>query len=317
MEFVAKYFGILKDFDFNKITKDNFPTLIDKKIFIPRKLSNCYLGEEYFGLEVEKEPFGFSDFFLFNNKEYHLYYEIYDEMYLFDKSKIESDNKIDYHKKNIDFEIDIEENLFNKLRIIETKYLGYQSLINDYELYSLFKNENRYSDEIRNFSDYYENEIKAYEEYEGISNFLQGIDEFYCKELKETWETMHLVKEASYYLGIKKTEIKNDINNISINEIELNITSKIFKDNGFQIFIFLSENYIGLKNKAFFSYLYQFLIKHNKIVKNTKDNKKFREYVLSKYKIEMSRIIDSDVNTPATKDDFFKTFENLLESYSE
>ena len=99
MQFVAKYYGILKGSYFDKITKDNFPILIDKKIFIPRKLSNCYLGEGYFGLEIEKEPFKFSNFFLFNNKEYHLYYEIYNQMYVFDKSKIESDNKIDYHKK--------------------------------------------------------------------------------------------------------------------------------------------------------------------------------------------------------------------------
>ena len=201
--------------------------------------------------------------------------------------------------------------------MIENKYLGYQSLINDHELYSLFKSENRYSDEIKNFADYYEEEIKESEEYESIYNFLQGIDEFYCKGLRETWETMNLVKEVSYYLAIKKTEIKNEINNISVDEIQLNISSEIFKDNGFQIFIFLCENHIGLKNPAFFSYLYQFLIKHKKILKNTKDNKKFRDYVLWKYKIKMSRIIDSDVNSSYTKDDFFKTFENLLESYSE
>lgn len=312
------YFGILKDFDFKVITKESFLILIEKGIFYKRRLSKSYeADEDYFGLELTQNTEEFNTFYLFNRKEYHLRSEVFLEMYLMDKIKIENNNELDYHIKEIEFEIELEKDFYKKLFVLDDYYKKYNSKITDFSTFQFYKNILPYSDEVLDFCDYYANDIDSYEEFSCIEKFLSGIDEFYAIELKALWELMYLVKEISYYCAIKKQELTREMSNQKKDEVDSNITKEIFYNNGLDMFAFLCYNSTGDKNKAFFSYLYTFLNLKSKIVKGRNDNKKYRDYILQEYKLKMSKIIQTIQGKNYTQVEQFKQFDNLLKDYSE
>ena len=78
-EFEKKYFGILKNFDFDNININSINELIEKRIFDEFDLSNCYLNDEDYFI-ADSATWEFGDFFIQNRKEYHLKKEVYIEM---------------------------------------------------------------------------------------------------------------------------------------------------------------------------------------------------------------------------------------------
>lgn len=307
-----KYFGILKTFDFKKINKDNFQLLIDNGLFDVHDLSACYVSDEdYFGLELETDDWDFSDFFLFNRKEYHLKKEIYDELYQSDRNLIEDDNDPAYSISQIDYEVEKEFNEQRKLVILEHYYKKYFSAIKDKELYLLYKNNTKKHD-CNTFADYYRENIQASEDYRCIAQYLKGAGTYYNKELKEAWELMFLIANVCDFCVRKKHELANPLQKTQV----ISEAETIFIDDGESIFSFIMSKYSGNKNPAFFSYLFSYLKENNKTISKGKDSKEYRNYILRNYKIKMSRIIETSANNQFKKDEMFIKFSNYMQSYS-
>lgn len=307
-----KYFGILKGFDFDEINKDNFQILIDNNLFDTGELSPCYRNDkDYFGIELDGNSWRFSDFFLFNRKEFYLKKEIYLEMYFKDKNYIEETSDDEFHISEIDFEIEKEIDTQKKLGIIEYHYKKYFSSIHNKELYLLYKNNTKLYGH-NHFSDYYKGDIEADEDYSCIVKYLQGKETFYNKKLKEDWEIMFLVSKVCDFCLHKKQLIENP----KFTNSQINQSKSIFIDDGYKIFSFLESKYVGKKNNAFFSYLYSFLQENNKIIHKSKDSVEYRNFIKENFKLDMSRIIETSANNQYKKDDIFKTFSNHMKSYS-
>ena len=117
MEFVTKYYGILRDFDFDKININSFKKLVEIGIFDEHELSDVYKNdEENFVLDTDIRDF--FDFFIYNKKEYYLKKEIYAEMIYVKNWQLETFNNVSYFTEEIEVLLISEFLLENKLKIV-------------------------------------------------------------------------------------------------------------------------------------------------------------------------------------------------------
>jgi hypothetical protein len=314
-----KYFGLLRNFDFNptnsaKILED----LIALNIFILEfSLTGKDLEEErqwHIKNPNKKSYFGFDCLsFIFKENMYTYNSDIYYQMYELDKLKIEYYSETQDKILEIDYAIEREFQTEEKLRILEYRYNYYFNLIqNNKEEYLLYKN-GLFVYEVNNWRDIYKEEITAGEDYKSVIDFLKGINRFYAVDIKETWKLLHKVSEICNYCELKKQQIENpQKSNLDL----INSAKLIFASNGFEIFKLLLKNYKGEKNKAFYSYLYHYLLKKDLIINPVKDNKDYREFIYknkySPFKLSKTWVSEQDVNNK--KENIFGIFKNILNS---
>ena len=82
MKFEPKYYGILKNFDFKNINKDNFEILIASGIF--EQSESCLNYDDYKEMAIEfHNNTALCNWLYFNNKEYSLKKVVLNEMLYF------------------------------------------------------------------------------------------------------------------------------------------------------------------------------------------------------------------------------------------
>jgi hypothetical protein len=297
------FFGVLPHFNFNKI-------------FFKRKPKGIYIEEDdYFD---QSPMWGFGNFYIHKKMEYHLEPEIYEQMYLRDEEYIKNNSQVDYHLNEIEYEVKSEKNIDAKYSILQNYYNFYKSKINKANYdddYALFQNKEQ-SFGLQNFYEYYVEEFDASFSYIGISKFLNGEISFYQLTIKKMWELFHLVREVCHYCLVEMKKL--DKQNLQIfKEYELlPIELKIFKDDGLAVFKTICEFYYQKKNPAFFSYLYSFLKKTNKLHNVDGDNKSYRMYVKETQNIiGFTRIIETKSLVSNTQIAMHNCFEEILNTY--
>lgn len=223
MEFVTKYYGILRDFDFDKININSFKKLVESGIFDEHELSDVYKNdEENFVLDTDIREF--FDFFIYNKKEYYLKKEIYAEMIYVKNWLLETFNNVSYFTEEIEVLLISEFLLENKLIILEENYKKYFNKIKDKQFYPLFKNETLNSDSYENWEEYFISDIVDNENYKSVANFLNGKSDFLNKEIANQWNEYFVISKISDFcekkknllLNIKDTSVEKNLNNIHL-----------------------------------------------------------------------------------------------------
>lgn len=212
MEFETKYYGILKEFNFDKINIDSFKILLSQNIFDEKKLSKCYENDEdYFAQYHYTMEFG--DFFIHNRKEYHLKKDIYSEMIYVKNWHLEAFNEVSVLTDEIEIKIASEFNLENKLNILEENFKKYFGQIKNKNYYSLFKNEistNGYD----SWKQYFISDITDNENFKSITKFLNGDYKFLNNEIENQWNDYFIFSKISDYCENKKNSLLNITPNI-------------------------------------------------------------------------------------------------------
>lgn len=227
MEFETKYYGILKNFDFENINKNNFKVMIASGVFEEFELSSNYENEaDYFISENDKMSFGY--FFLHNRKQYEIKKDIIsDIIYVQNWFLIAFANSdVDSITNQIDVLVLSELNLESKLNLLESEYKKYFNKISDKEFYPLFHN-NTYSNGYEKWEDYIYDEIIENENFDIAVSFLKGINNFLPTKLYNQWVeyfifskiSNHIEKTRDLILNINKNQmedIKKDTKNIDL-----------------------------------------------------------------------------------------------------
>ena len=317
-----KYFGILKDFDTEKVDEKAFNYLIEKKIIVfDYDLSGEELEDEIkYQLENPNEIFSLNSFwYCMFEKSYGFNDDIYKEMYEKDNYLIEYFSDSEKNTLKIETEIEKEINVQSQIQITEYYHDKYFNLIknnteeNLISNYLLFKNGTRYFG-YKNWFEIYKENIVGSGKMTPLIDFLKGKDYFYNKDMKEEWELIYSVSKVCDFCKSKRQQLVNpNFENEIVKE-----SKAIFKDDGYKIFCFLVSKHTGIKNKAFFSYLYSYLSADKKIIGYfKKDNKPYREFIENNFNIKMAKIIETVSNEQNKKGEILETFSNHMETYSE
>ena len=206
----TKYFGILKNFDFEKINKYSFQILIDKGIFDESELSEGYRSEtDYFGIELEDNISSFNDFFLFNRKEYNLKREVVSEMINLRNFHLVGFFKPQPIIKEIEILIEAELNIEDKIEVITNNYKLYFDMITEKEYYPLYKN-NIKTNGYNTWEEYFWDEIVGLQKYASIVNYFKGdYDNFIPEPIKSNWTEYYIFSQISNYCEEKKNLLLN------------------------------------------------------------------------------------------------------------
>lgn len=203
-----KYFGLLSDFDFDKINKKTFSLLIEKGIFDEFDLSRTYSSEkDYFGIELSNDLWDFSNFFLFRKKEYHLKKQILDEMIARRKNFLES--FYDYTEiEEIEILISKELLVENKIRILDEKHSEYFDLIKNKPFYPLYIN-NANIQGYDTWQQYCIEGIIFDENFDFVVAYLKGNENYIPIDLKRTWDDYFVFSKISNFCQEKKVDLLN------------------------------------------------------------------------------------------------------------
>lgn len=310
----STYFGMLPNFDFECIEKKDFDFLLSKDIYLKKTLSDGLEEEDDFFLKG-CEKMRFPNIFIQNRKEYYIRKEIYYEMYLLDKDKVESGVQLPYHINEIEYEVNSEKYTHLKINILEKKLKVYRSKIYDEQLFLMYKNIDQYYD-FTDFFELYRSDFEDDGDTSEIINFFKGKDSFHYPEIRKVWETMYLVREVWHYCLNKIKDIhKEDYDNLLANNRQA-IIEQIFKDDGFKWFQCINTNYPGVKNPAYFSYLYFFLQESEKMLIFSSDNKIYTNYVSEIADLPtFSKVILTTTHNSPTKEKKENLFKDLIKTY--
>lgn len=337
-----KYFGILKGFDFDKINRDTFQLLIDSNIFDISELSNCYKNKnDYFGLELDNLNWGFSNFYLFNQKEYHLKNEVLKDMFHKCEFKIESRDELDDNIQKLEFNLNMQLSDVSKIYFLKTFILELNQSISNKQYYLLYANNFETNGYTSWYSFFFSEQIDN-EDYKYVSRYIRGEQDYIPSFIKDIWKEYFFVSKLTIYCkekiyslekksGINESDIK--VENISKlfeskliidnKEIEFAKTkveerSDIFNDDGEQIFKFIRSKYPQKQTKAFFSYLYFYLKSINKIIPLGDDSLEYREYIINNFPInsfsKIQKTVSEKTNTKKSK--IFLLFDKYLSEFN-
>lgn len=338
-----KYFGVLKGFDFDNINRNTFQLLIDSNIFNISELSNCYKNkDDYFGLELDNLNWRFSNFYLFNQKEYHLKNEVLMDMFHRCKLKIESLDELDENIYELEFNLNIQVSDFAKIHFLKKFILELNHRISNKKYYLLYAN-NFKTNGFTSWYNFFFSEQIDNENYEYIYRYLKGEQDYIPIFIKDIWKEYFIVNKLTIFCekkihilekqsGINEADIK--VENISklykfksiseSNEFEYTKTkeaerSDIFNDDGEQIFKFILSKYPQKQTKAFFSYLYFYLRNINKIIPLGDDSLEYREYIINNSPIKSFSKIQKTVSekTNTKKNKIFILFDKYLSEFND
>ncbi len=222
MEFKAKYYGILKGFDFENVNINSFNTLVCSGIFNEYELSQGNINENDYFLS-DKDIMTFGDFFIQNRKEYHLKDEVLLEMIYVKNWILEAFNSVETITEEIEVLITSEFQLENKLKILEENFKKYFNEIGDKNYYSLFKN-GTLTGGCETWEQYFISHIVDEPNYQIIAKFLNGENKFLDNEIENKWNDYFIVSKISDYcekkknllLNIKENTLEKQINNIDL-----------------------------------------------------------------------------------------------------
>lgn len=202
-----------------------------------------------------------------------------------------------------------QQNILNKI-VFKSK--GLKGEKSNYFLKFLGHNKESWKDLIIDFFTF-ENEI--FELYLHKINFEKIKTSRILSKFLPIWLEFYRRKKVIEHCESIIKELEPKKRNFNTNELGL----LIFIEDGENVFNFLESNYKKEKNKAFYSYLYQFLQLKSKLVDNIKaDSKEYRDYIIQTKRLKSySRIIQTNSYSNTTKNKMFEAFENFLKSYSE
>lgn len=309
MEFVTKYFGKLKGFNFEKINKESFLTLISSGIFDEYELTSTYKNDDdYFTLDSDTMEFG--DFFIFNRKEYHLKKEIIFEMIYVKNWCLETFENANYITNEIETLVISEFQLENKLRILEENYKKYFDQITDKKYYGLYKNES-FTDGYENWKQYIISDIIDNENYKSAAKFLNRDSTFFSDEIESQWNDYFVFSKISDYceekrnllLGFKETNL--------FENPKPSLSDIIFKNNSEEIFKYIVSKFSQEKNKAFFSYLFHYFSDNDLLYKDKpKSSRDYSNYLISEKHLDtFSKVIQRVTENSETEKKIFQLFK--------
>lgn len=202
-----KYFGILKDFDFDNITRDTFHLLVEKDIFDVYELSNCYKSnDDYFGIELNEQKYTFGDFFLFNKKEYVLKKSIISEMINRKNWVMKAFHDLDSITNEIELLVEAEFIPEKKIDVLENRRKAYFNQIRNATFYLLFKN----NVEVRSYKSWEEYVTIEFLEEDGskyIADYLKGKIKYLPSSLEYDWNDYFIFSFINDYCDMKRSEI--------------------------------------------------------------------------------------------------------------
>jgi hypothetical protein len=323
----GKYFGILKNFDFEDNSVENINNLIATNIF-----EKIYYE---FNSENESENENIKDWFFGDTNNIILFKELYifnNEICLDVLNYILQNfifNELDWFTNEIEIKVNQKLLKTDKIEIYKNSYQDQYNKIKNKTIYALFKDKKE-TDGIESFEEYFIYQYtKDNEDYTNVKNYLIGAKNYINDDLLNLlWDyylTSYIYDYCNEQIKILQSEnkqktIENLSNNIQTKKENKNLKSySIFIEDGESIFYFINSKYAGIKNNAYFSYLYNYLQVKEKLIDNfKKDNKDYREFIIETTQInKFSRIINSNSFNLNTKENIFKTFNNIMKSYSD
>jgi hypothetical protein len=307
-----KYHGILKNFDFNKINKDTFPLMIESNIFNVKELSDTYKNpNDYFGVELEDSNECENDFYLFNQKEYHLKIDVLEDMYDYCEIICEPNSELENKIQDLEFNLNMQVSIFSQIKFLKTQILNLNKSIIDSTYYLLYTDGVKTNGFKSWFNFFYSEQIDG-EEFQYIFRYLKGENNFVPDFIKAIWEDYFCVKNLTDYCkkkilrlerisGINEADviIENQISK-NLNDLEKSETRTEFKDirldifkdvNSRLLFVHIVNAWQGKKNTAFFSRLFKYLQEKKEIIIIDNDSEIFRNFIIDlEYLHTFSRI---------------------------
>lgn len=338
--YTFQYHGILKNFDFDKINRDTFPKLIASNIFDVNELSTFYKSkDDYFGIELDDTNWEINNFYLFNNKEYHLREIVLDDMFDYCEFKCESQDELQYKILEIDLNINIQSSDYSKIKFLKNEiFIMNQNMIDPqyYLLYSKKRETNGYS----RWFEFFRSEQIDNEDYTFIFKYLKGDRDFVPTFIKQIWQDYFIVKHLTDYC---KNKIQIIESNSGINEVDVlienttlklknvyNVENKelikeysndigkdIFKEDYYSLFEYIVQEYGDKKNKAFFSYLYHYFNDNKYLLKNAKSSTKYNDFLVNNSFINsFSKVIQRVYNEVGDEDKrMVEIFNNYRDNF--
>jgi hypothetical protein len=322
-----KFKNILKDFNFNNINKDTFPQLIDSGIFDEFELSDDYKSEEdYFGIETQEKNEIFSDWFLFNRKEYSLKKEIKFEVLKEQVKYFELIWNMSCFEDYINTELAEEFSDIKKQEVLEKIYKKEYSLLPNKQFFIDYQKIQKTGNPLKWF-EYLNDELEggnyivSYEEqYSFISKYLKdhkGIGNLFPEKICEVWKDCYTFLRITEALELKRTQLLKKTTSNQKESTDNKFTpnsfdTALFRENGLNIFNCIIS-YSTEKNKAFFSYLFFFMLDKKLLKVNGSTNStKYINYIESRFHIKMSRIINSQAYERTERKSKIEEFEDIL-----
>ena len=312
--YTFKFYGIIKGFDLDNINRDTFPILISANIFDVAELSPYYIGGEYFGIELNADSWCISDFYLFNQQQYSLKNEIYEDMFDRCEFRCESSEALEEGICDVDLNVDFEVSDYSKIRYLKLKIAEMNHRVVNQSYYLLYCKKIDV-DSYRSWYDYFISEQVENGDFDFIYKYLVGEDDFVPDFILSSWSEFFLVKNLTDYCkkkinllertsGIKESDIIIDIKHLLVKKEKITadekevqkFSSAIFCENGEELFKYIISRYPRAHNKAFFSYLYFYLRDKMKIVLLGNDSREYRDYVIDNYDINSFTKIQVTVN---------------------
>ena len=207
MNFEPKYYGILKNFDFKNINKDNFEILIASGIF--EQSESCLNYDDYKEMAIEfHNNTALCNWLYFNNKEYSLKKVVLNEMLYFRENYLNRWWEVEPVYYEIDEAITRAFLIDDKNKAINIAYNKYLEIIDDIRFYNLYKN----NTEINNYEswfEYFEERVLENDNFESVEKYLRGINDFLPKKFQEEWNNYYSFLKISDYCEKNRNSILN------------------------------------------------------------------------------------------------------------
>ena len=341
--YTFKYFGILKDFDIQKINRDTFPKLIVSNIFEIKNLSDCYKSEEdYFGMELDDFNWQIDDFYLYYNKEYHLKEVVLEDM--FDYCEFICEPLDEHEEKILDLELNLnmQASHYSAIKYLKTEIILIHKSMKDSQYYLLYAN-GRETRDYTSWFNFFSSEQIDCDVFTFVFKYLKGDHDFVPTFIKEIWIDYYFVKNLTKYCqdkihqierisGIKEVDvlIENEITNVklyNVSNTEKKETITIYKDirtdifsdeNSRKLFDFIIEKCIYKKNTSFYSMLYKYLQRTGHINILDKDSSSYRSFIIENYNLKtFAKIQQQTTDKENNKwNVVFKTFEDIENKFT-
>lgn len=322
-DYTSKYFGILKHINEDYINANIFKQVLESGVFAEFQVSSGYLGVNYFGLETETDDFrcDFNDFFLFNNKEYNLKYEVWKDMFSLHSYHIElyhsmSDFNINHYLVEFHSFLTIEE----KKEYLNNLYKNFLSFITEKDLLFLYL-KNAPARGYENWEEYYILEQLNNEDFRNLFKFLKGDIKFYAEDVNVRWREFRVFKEIYEFVNNKLNSLNDNCNLVIENVVSpyADWRSDIFENEKCRLlYDYIVSSYNGEKNTSFFSMLYKYFQekKHIKILDN--DSLVYRDFVKSQYDIKSFKRVQKKTSEKEKNkwDVVFEVFDEFIKTYS-
>lgn len=314
---IFKYEGVIKGFDLSKINRDTFPKMIKAGMFETRDLSQDYKGCEYFGMELTDQNEEINNFYLYNQKEFHLKEDVLENM--FDRCALncESNDDLEIIIEKLQLELYIQISALSKIRYLKKRIFETMTSLDEPRFYLLYK-EGIKTWGYRTWYDFFKFEQTENEDFYHIFQYLIGDGDFVPVFIEKIWKDYFLTKGVIDFCtneilclekltGLSEADVLVESTSdgreeqIQIQDERYNNPLKlkdslhhIFSGDGQRLFEYIVSR-SSKTNKAFFSYLYFYMKDLNKIILFADDSKEYRDYIVKRYEIQkFSKIQKTD-----------------------